>query len=248
MRFINSLRPGAKYRARRGLFLTLILMLPVFALSAFAADAVHLVFFFSPNCAHCKDAYPTVTKLSKTLKVEGVLLGNKEPERMGFQWRKGSKQEAVDLGLRGVPAMVIYKGGKPVQVIEGATEITVGAEYLAKAYEGGALSVLEAIAKKTGEEFIVTGVLHSKGEHFGKGSKFFLSDGKKKIKVHPWLSVEMMKGFGKKELPQTMSDVLNMPVTLKAKMIEEDGEKTLQVVSDISKQYGRKPDLKKKRL
>src|SRR5574341_2036681 len=149
----------------RNKWLLLVLFLLLSRL-AFAADSrIHLLYFFSATCPHCKQTTPVVSELSKEFSVQGVLSGKDDPGPLPFPLRKAVKADKEQYGIQGVPTLVVLKDGKTRLVICGERDIKAG-RTLIRGIEQGALTVSEAVVNIPQGDVIITGFLVSRGDYF----------------------------------------------------------------------------------
>jgi thiol-disulfide isomerase/thioredoxin len=170
----------------RGTSLALLFLNIVLSPPALAADAgIHLLYFFSATCPHCKQTTPIVSELSNEMPVEGIFAGSEDPGPLPFPIKKGTKADKERYNIQGVPALVVLQNGKTRQVISGEGGIKT-CRTLIKGIARGALTVSEAIEKESLKTYKITGWVVSRGNYF-KGAKFFLTDQQQTIAIKPWL-------------------------------------------------------------
>ena len=199
-------------------FLFIFLQAFVVASSAGAEDRLHLLYFFTATCPHCKQATPVVSQLSAHYNIQGIVYGRENPGPLPFPVRQGTREEVNLYHIEGVPSLVVLSGGKVKYVFIGEQSIR-DAPVLLNAFRGGALSVSEALAQGPGGDYTMAGWIISRGEYFND-AHFFLTDRKKQVPVQPWLPLEAVKSPFKKARPRLMSDVIDRPVVLKGTLIK----------------------------
>lgn len=192
---------------------------------------IQLLYYFSTTCPHCKQTTPIVSNLSTDYSVQGLLYGKSDPGKLSFPVKKGTKKDSKRYDLEGVPVLVVLMDGITRQVLTGENEIRDVRAFL-NAFQKGALTVSEAIAKGPGTTYRVIGRLASTGEYF-KNARFSLIDRKQSILIKPWLPLEAVKSPFKQSRPRLMSDILNKPVMVEGSLTKNNDDLQFLVGREI---------------
>ncbi len=183
-------------------------------------DDLSILYFFSATCPHCTAIEPKVTELSKDFSVQGFYFGREVPGSMPFTVRKGDKSLSDKYDINGVPALVILNKGNMKEIIHGEYDIK-DALFILKAFQRGALTVSEAVAKGIQGSSHIVGWIESRGDYF-RNAHFFITDRRIMIPISPWLPLETVKSPFKTTHPRLMSDIIGKPVELKGALIKAD--------------------------
>jgi thiol-disulfide isomerase/thioredoxin len=210
----------------------ILVIFPFSFISAAPQDDLTVLYFFSANCVHCRNAEPSIKELSREFPVQGLYYGKDRPAPMPFEVRKGDKATASKYDVTGVPILVVLKNGALRYKIRGEQDVK-DARAVLRAFRKGALTVSEAIEKGPGKSYSVFGWVESRGEGF-KDAKFFLTDRRKSIPLRPWLPVEAVKSPFKRARPRLMSDVVDRPVALKGELTGNEQAYLFTVNEEIS--------------
>ena len=190
-----------------------------------------VLYFLSFQCSRCTAIQPLVNALhqgAKDYALLGVVFGTSKKDlseakaKAGVQFplAVGTKRMRLDYGVNGTPYFwLVDAKGQLEERFSGET----GAQALQKTLRSCKESVTKCLAERTGlheiteepkrfvgKEVIVGGLLAPGGATYFPSPRFALTNGKDKVRVSPWLPIEVAPGPPgvKKRARPTMSEVL----------------------------------------